>query len=76
MQIAKFILHGKCFFEHKITKYSSMKFSALWYDELTILADQLDIHWYLIVLVLGNCGRLKGLADKAVADQQEFTLYH
>ena len=33
------------------------------------MADQLDIYWYLyIILVLGNCGRLKGLADKAVVD--------
>ena len=33
------------------------------------LADQLDVHWYLyIILVLGSCGGLKGLADKAVAD--------
>ena len=29
----------------------------------------MDVHWYLyIILVLGNCGGLKGLADKAVAD--------
>ena len=28
------------------------------------LVDYLDIHWYLyIILVLGNCGRLKVLAD-------------
>ena len=33
------------------------------------LADLLDIHWYLyIILVLGNSGGLKGLADKVVAD--------
>ena len=36
------------------------------------MADQLDIYWYVpylyIILVLGNCGRLKGLADKAVVD--------
>ena len=33
------------------------------------LVDQLDNHWYLyIILVLGNCGGLKGLADEAVAD--------
>ena len=33
------------------------------------LADLLDIHWYLyIILVLGNCGRLKGLVYKVVAD--------
>ena len=33
------------------------------------LADELDIHWYLyIILVLGNCGRLEGLTDKVVAD--------
>ena len=35
----------------------------------------MDIHWYLcIILVLGNCGRLKGLTDKAVADL-EYSLY-
>ena len=32
----------------------------------------MDIHWYytyiLCILVLGNCGGLKGLADKAVVD--------
>ena len=39
------------------------------YGGVTSLADQLDIHWYLhIVLVLGNCGQLKVLANKAVAD--------
>ena len=33
------------------------------------LVDQLDIHWYsYIILVLGNCGRLKGLAEKVVVD--------
>ena len=33
------------------------------------LADKPDIHWYLyIILVPGNCGGLKGLADKAVVD--------
>ena len=33
------------------------------------LADGLDIHWYLyIIFVLGNCGGLKGLVDKAVVD--------
>ena len=33
------------------------------------LADELNIHWYLyIILVLENCGTLKGLADKAVVD--------
>ena len=33
------------------------------------LADKPDNHWYLnIILVLKNCGGLKGLADKAVAD--------
>ena len=39
------------------------------------LADQPDIHWHLYtILVLENCGGLKSLADKAVADQQEFTV--
>ena len=29
----------------------------------------MDIHWYLyIILVLGNCGGLKGLVDNVVAD--------
>ena len=29
----------------------------------------MDVHWYLyIILALGNCGGLKGLADKPVAD--------
>ena len=29
----------------------------------------MDVHRYLyIILVLGNCGGLKGLVDKAVAD--------
>ena len=33
------------------------------------LVDQLDIHWYLyIILVLGNCGGSKGLSDKVVVD--------
>ena len=33
------------------------------------LAYQLDIYWYLyIIMVLGNCGRLIGLVDKAVVD--------
>ena len=33
------------------------------------MVDLLDNHWYLyIILVLGNCGRLKGLMDEAVAD--------
>ena len=30
---------------------------------------------YNIGTVLGNCGRLKGLADKAVVDKQNFSLY-
>ena len=35
----------------------------------------MDIHWYLyIILVLGNCGRLKSLTDKVVADF-EYSLY-
>ena len=35
----------------------------------------MDIHWYLyVILVLGNCGGLKGLADKAVVDKREFTV--
>ena len=39
------------------------------------LTDKLDVHWYLyIILVLGNCGRLKGLVDKSVAYYQEFTV--
>ena len=29
-----------------------------------------------IILVLGNCGRLKGLVDKVMAEQQEFTVHH
>ena len=29
-----------------------------------------------IISVLGNCGGLKGLADKAVADQREFTVLY
>ena len=37
--------------------------------------DKLDIDWYLdIISVLGNCGGLRGLTDKAVADQQEFAV--
>ena len=29
----------------------------------------MDIHWYLyIILVLGICGKLGGLVDKAMAD--------
>ena len=37
--------------------------------------DSLDVHWYLYnILVLGNCGRLKGLSEKVVADRQEFTV--
>ena len=39
------------------------------YGGLTSLVDKLDIHWYLyIILVLGNIGGLKVLADKGVAD--------
>ena len=39
------------------------------YGALTHLVDKLDIHWYLyIILVLGNCGGIKGLAAKAVVD--------
>ena len=29
-----------------------------------------------IILVLRNCGELKGLADKAVADYNEYSLYY
>ena len=36
----------------------------------------MDSHWYLdIIFVLGNCGGLKGLVDKVVADLREFTVY-
>ena len=39
------------------------------YGGLTSLADKLDIHWYLYtILILGNCGKLKDLAGKMVAD--------
>ena len=34
------------------------------YGGLTSLGDELDMHWYLyIILVLGDCGGLKGLVD-------------
>ena len=39
------------------------------YGGLMSLADYLDIHWYLyIILELGNCDGLRGLVDKAVVD--------
>ena len=40
------------------------------YGGLTSLVDSLFIGtvYLYIILVLGNCGGLKGLADKAVAD--------
>ena len=44
-------------------------FSRNTYGALKSLADYLDIHCYLyIILLLENCGGLKGLADEVVLD--------